>query len=168
MCTPPCVHVYKLNSSESDPLHIVPEFWASMMESSGNQSSKLNKYFITYADFSLHKLSCLDSWRLSNCLLFYFWNNHNWSCVYDQIMQDSSTYFCINSADINCDYLIYPSGCPGDYSPPEIFDFQGKSGFQLYGMVYKPHSLQPGRKHPTVLFVYGGPQVCRCCPLQLS
>uniref|UniRef100_A0A7N8X8H3 dipeptidyl-peptidase IV n=1 Tax=Mastacembelus armatus TaxID=205130 RepID=A0A7N8X8H3_9TELE len=43
--------------------------------------------------------------------------------------------------------------------PPEIFDFPGKSGFQLYGMVYKPHNLQPGRKHPTVLFVYGGPQV---------
>uniref|UniRef100_A0A7N9AYH2 dipeptidyl-peptidase IV n=1 Tax=Mastacembelus armatus TaxID=205130 RepID=A0A7N9AYH2_9TELE len=82
--TPPCVHVYKLSRSEGDPLHIVPEFWASMMES---------------------------------------------------------------------------TGCPGDYSPPEIFDFPGKSGFQLYGMVYKPHNLQPGRKHPTVLFVYGGPQV---------
>ncbi|KAG7263268.1 hypothetical protein CRUP_011261 [Coryphaenoides rupestris] len=50
-------------------------------------------------------------------------------------------------------------GCPADYNPPEIFDFPGKSGFQLYGMVYKPHSLQPARKHPTVLFVYGGPQV---------
>ncbi|CAL8345892.1 unnamed protein product [Merluccius merluccius] len=82
--TPPCVHVYKLTGSEGDPLHMVPEFWASMMES---------------------------------------------------------------------------PGCPGDYNPPEIFDFPGKSGFQLYGMVYKPHSLQPGRKHPTVLFVYGGPQV---------
>uniref|UniRef100_A0A672J4E6 dipeptidyl-peptidase IV n=1 Tax=Salarias fasciatus TaxID=181472 RepID=A0A672J4E6_SALFA len=82
--TPPCVHVYKLSSSEGDPLHVVPEFWASMMES---------------------------------------------------------------------------PGCPGDYNPPEIFDFPGKSGFQLYGMVYKPHNLQPGRKHPTVLFVYGGPQV---------
>uniref|UniRef100_A0A3Q1GIC6 dipeptidyl-peptidase IV n=1 Tax=Acanthochromis polyacanthus TaxID=80966 RepID=A0A3Q1GIC6_9TELE len=78
--TPPCVHVYKLTSSEGDPLHMVPEFWASMMESP-------------------------------------------------------------------------------DYNPPEIFDFPGKSGFQLYGMVYKPHNLQPGRKHPTVLFVYGGPQV---------
>lgn len=54
---------------------------------------------------------------------------------------------------------IYLPGCPGDYSPPEIFDFPGKSGFQLYGMVYKPHNLQPGRKHPTILFVYGGPQV---------
>ncbi|CAL8281303.1 unnamed protein product [Lota lota] len=82
--TPPCVHVYKLTGSEGNPLHMVPEFWASMMES---------------------------------------------------------------------------PGCPGDYSPPEIFDFPGKSGFQLYGMVYKPHNLQPGRKHPTVLFVYGGPQV---------
>lgn len=82
--TPPCVHVYKLNSSEDDPLSVVPEFWASMMES---------------------------------------------------------------------------PGCPGDYNPPEIFDFPAKSGFQLYGMVYKPHNLQPGRKHPTVLFVYGGPQV---------
>ena len=51
------------------------------------------------------------------------------------------------------------SACPGDYYPPEIFDFPGKSGFQLYGMVYKPHKLLPGRKHPTVLFVYGGPQV---------
>uniref|UniRef100_A0A667YUV8 dipeptidyl-peptidase IV n=1 Tax=Myripristis murdjan TaxID=586833 RepID=A0A667YUV8_9TELE len=78
--TPPCVHVYKLTGSENNPLHMVPEFWASMMESP-------------------------------------------------------------------------------DYNPPEIFDFPGKSGFQLYGMVYKPHNLQPGRKHPTVLFVYGGPQV---------
>lgn len=56
------------------------------------------------------------------------------------------------------DHMYFP-GCPGDYNPPEIFDFPGKSGFQLYGMVYKPHNLQPGRKHPTVLFVYGGPQV---------
>uniref|UniRef100_A0A8C7PSD9 dipeptidyl-peptidase IV n=1 Tax=Oncorhynchus mykiss TaxID=8022 RepID=A0A8C7PSD9_ONCMY len=82
--TPPCVHVYKLTASEGDPLHMVPEFWASMMEA---------------------------------------------------------------------------PGCPGDYKSPEIFDFPGKSGFQLYGMVYKPHNLQPGKKHPTVLFVYGGPQV---------
>ncbi|KAL0966661.1 hypothetical protein UPYG_G00298010 [Umbra pygmaea] len=82
--TPPCVHVYKLTGSEGDPLHMVPEFWASMMEA---------------------------------------------------------------------------PGCPVDYKSPEIFDFPGKSGFQLYGMVYKPHNLQPGRKHPTILFVYGGPQV---------
>uniref|UniRef100_A0A8C1PZI0 dipeptidyl-peptidase IV n=1 Tax=Cyprinus carpio TaxID=7962 RepID=A0A8C1PZI0_CYPCA len=76
--TPPCVHVYKLTGSDSDPLHKEPEFWAS---------------------------------------------------------------------------------CPADYVPPEIFSFPASSGFQLYGMLYKPHNLKPGKKHPTILFVYGGPQV---------
>uniref|UniRef100_A0AAQ5XIT9 dipeptidyl-peptidase IV n=1 Tax=Amphiprion ocellaris TaxID=80972 RepID=A0AAQ5XIT9_AMPOC len=81
---PPCVHIYKLNGSDSDPLHKEPHFWASMMEA---------------------------------------------------------------------------SGFPFDSTPPEIFSFTGKSGFELYGMLYKPHKLVPGRKHPTVVFVYGGPQV---------
>uniref|UniRef100_A0A8C1DHG1 dipeptidyl-peptidase IV n=1 Tax=Cyprinus carpio carpio TaxID=630221 RepID=A0A8C1DHG1_CYPCA len=82
--TPPCVHVYKLTGSDSDPLHKEPEFWASMMEA---------------------------------------------------------------------------TGCPADYVPPEIFSFPASSGFHLYGMLYKPHNLKPGKKHPTILFVYGGPQV---------
>uniref|UniRef100_A0AAR2LMH4 dipeptidyl-peptidase IV n=1 Tax=Pygocentrus nattereri TaxID=42514 RepID=A0AAR2LMH4_PYGNA len=82
--TPPCVHVYKLVGSDSDPLHKEPEFWASMMEA---------------------------------------------------------------------------AGCPADYVPPEIFSFPAKSGFELYGMLYKPHNLKPGKKHPAILFVYGGPQV---------
>lgn len=51
------------------------------------------------------------------------------------------------------------SDCPPDYVPPEIFHFHTRADVQLYGMIYKPHTLQPGRKHPTVLFVYGGPQV---------
>ncbi|XP_071395838.1 dipeptidyl peptidase 9-like [Centroberyx affinis] len=55
--------------------------------------------------------------------------------------------------------MMESSGCPLDYTPPEIFNFTGKSGFQLYGMLYKPQQLLPGRKHPTVVFVYGGPQV---------
>ncbi len=29
----------------------------------------------------------------------------------------------------------------------------------MYGMYYKPHLHEDGQKHPTVLFVYGGPQV---------
>uniref|UniRef100_A0A3Q3WCQ6 dipeptidyl-peptidase IV n=1 Tax=Mola mola TaxID=94237 RepID=A0A3Q3WCQ6_MOLML len=80
----PCVHIYKLNGVDREPLHREPQFWASMMESSG---------------------------------------------------------FLLN------------------YTPPEILSFTGKSGFKLYGMLYKPHNLVPGRKHPTVVFVYGGPQV---------
>ncbi len=55
--------------------------------------------------------------------------------------------------------LFFSKGFPFDHTPPEIFSFTGKSGFELYGMLYKPHNLVPGKKHPTVVFVYGGPQV---------
>lgn len=40
--TPPCVHVYKLISSEGDPMHVSPEFWASMMESPGKLINNLS------------------------------------------------------------------------------------------------------------------------------
>ncbi|XP_060115945.1 dipeptidyl peptidase 8 [Heteronotia binoei] len=55
--------------------------------------------------------------------------------------------------------LLDSAGPIPDYIPPEIFSFESSSGFVLYGMMYKPHSLQPGKKYPTVLFIYGGPQV---------
>ena len=60
------------------------------------------------------------------------------------------------------------AGCPPDYVPPEIFDFHTRSDVRLYGMIYKPHAVQPGKKHPTVLFVYGGPQVGASRLLTLS
>lgn len=37
LTTTPCVHIYKLSGSDSDPLHKEPQFWASMMESSGTE-----------------------------------------------------------------------------------------------------------------------------------
>uniref|UniRef100_G3T355 dipeptidyl-peptidase IV n=1 Tax=Loxodonta africana TaxID=9785 RepID=G3T355_LOXAF len=55
--------------------------------------------------------------------------------------------------------MMEAASCPPDYVPPEIFHFHTRSAVRLYGMVYKPHAVQPGKKHPTVLFVYGGPQV---------
>uniref|UniRef100_A0A8D2LUP7 dipeptidyl-peptidase IV n=1 Tax=Varanus komodoensis TaxID=61221 RepID=A0A8D2LUP7_VARKO len=55
--------------------------------------------------------------------------------------------------------ILDSAGPLPDYVPPEIFSFESSSGFLLYGMLYKPHNLQPGKKYPTVLFIYGGPQV---------
>nr|XP_060611592.1 dipeptidyl peptidase 8 [Anolis sagrei ordinatus] len=55
--------------------------------------------------------------------------------------------------------ILDSAGPLPDYIPPEIFSFESSSGFELYGMMYKPHNLQPGKKYPTVLFIYGGPQV---------
>ncbi|KAG8440767.1 hypothetical protein GDO86_006488 [Hymenochirus boettgeri] len=54
--------------------------------------------------------------------------------------------------------LESPGALPG-YIAPEIFSFPSRTGFTLYGMMYRPHQLQPGKKYPTVLFIYGGPQV---------
>nr|XP_012624691.1 dipeptidyl peptidase 9 isoform X3 [Microcebus murinus]XP_012624692.1 dipeptidyl peptidase 9 isoform X3 [Microcebus murinus]XP_020139416.1 dipeptidyl peptidase 9 isoform X3 [Microcebus murinus] len=55
--------------------------------------------------------------------------------------------------------MMEAASCPPDYVPPEIFHFHTRADVRLYGMIYKPHAVQPGKKHPTVLFVYGGPQV---------
>ncbi|XP_053317784.1 dipeptidyl peptidase 9 [Spea bombifrons] len=55
--------------------------------------------------------------------------------------------------------LMEASSSPPYYVPPEIFHFETSSKVKLYGMVYKPHNLSLGKKHPTVVFVYGGPQV---------
>ena len=47
-----------------------------------------------------------------------------------------------------------------DYMAPELFTYQSQSsGCQMYGMVYKPTNVEPGKQYPTVVFVYGGPQV---------
>ena len=46
-----------------------------------------------------------------------------------------------------------------EYKPPSLFDYVSESGTKMCGMVYKPHNYEPGKKYPTVMFVYGGPQV---------
>ncbi|XP_041081596.1 dipeptidyl peptidase 8-like [Polyodon spathula] len=55
--------------------------------------------------------------------------------------------------------MVESAGCPPDYIPPEVFSFESQSGHTLYGMLYRPHNLQQGKKYPTVVFVYGAPQV---------
>ncbi len=53
----------------------------------------------------------------------------------------------------------YVAGMPEDYHVPELFSYESESGFTMYGMLYRPHDFEPGRRYPTVMFVYGGPQV---------
>lgn len=42
---------------------------------------------------------------------------------------------------------------------PSIYSRHIQSGELLYAMVFKPHDFRPGQKYPTVLNVYGGPEV---------
>lgn len=45
------------------------------------------------------------------------------------------------------------------YQPPKLFSYDSMSGYHHYGMFICPDNYRPGQKYPTVLFVYGGPQV---------
>ncbi len=47
----------------------------------------------------------------------------------------------------------------GEFYCPELYSHQISDGTNLYAMVFKPHNFQPGRKYPTVLHIYGGPEV---------
>ncbi|XP_063221671.1 dipeptidyl peptidase 9 [Bacillus rossius redtenbacheri] len=56
-------------------------------------------------------------------------------------------------------YLLEPSVPEGEFFCPELYTHQISSGDLLYAMVFKPHCFQAGRKYPTVLNIYGGPEV---------
>ncbi|CAG2055064.1 unnamed protein product [Timema podura] len=47
----------------------------------------------------------------------------------------------------------------GELFCPELYAHQISSGDLLYAMVFKPHNFQAGCKYPTVLNIYGGPEV---------
>ncbi|XP_065157715.1 dipeptidyl peptidase 9-like [Atheta coriaria] len=42
---------------------------------------------------------------------------------------------------------------------PDLFTHTIESGHTLYAMVFKPHGFQQGKQYPTILNVYGGPEV---------
>ncbi|XP_055378183.1 dipeptidyl peptidase 8 [Condylostylus longicornis] len=55
-------------------------------------------------------------------------------------------------------YLL-EGGVPESQYCPQIYRPQLSTGDILYAMVFKPHNFQLGTKYPTVLNVYGGPEV---------
>ncbi|KAK6963499.1 dipeptidyl peptidase 8 [Biomphalaria glabrata] len=45
------------------------------------------------------------------------------------------------------------------YTPPNLFQYPSRAGHVAYGLYFLPRMREPGKRYPTVLFVYGGPQV---------
>ncbi len=45
-----------------------------------------------------------------------------------------------------------------DFVPKEFFEFDGPGGETLYGFMYKPQNLDPEKKYPLFMYVYGGPE----------
>lgn len=47
----------------------------------------------------------------------------------------------------------------GSCQEPELFSHTISSGHVVFGLVFKPAHLEPQRRYPTVLTIYGGPEV---------
>lgn len=56
-------------------------------------------------------------------------------------------------------YLLESASIEHEHYCPELLTHEISSGHLLYAMVFKPHNFKPGKKYPTVLNVYGGPEV---------
>ena len=90
--------------------------------------------------------------------LYFILMTHNipWElCLGCKLWLFTSPDISINLHSV-CNIILYFSACT-DYIPPELFNYKSKSGYTMHGMYYLPHNREPGKKYPTVLFVYGGP-----------
>lgn len=56
-------------------------------------------------------------------------------------------------------YLVESPGALCEMYSPDLYTRKIGSGHVLYAMVFKPHNFEPDKKYPTVLNVYGGPEV---------
>ncbi|BFF88851.1 dipeptidyl peptidase 9 [Drosophila madeirensis] len=65
----------------------------------------------------------------------------------------------VNGIQISLMGYLHEGGKPEPQYCPQIFRPQLPSGDIVYAMVYKPHNFEMGVKYPTVLNVYGGPEV---------
>lgn len=70
---------------------------------------------------------------------------------------------CVGGIQLQALGYLFESGMPS--SPqlqrfsPTIYSRHISSGELLYAMVFRPHNYRRGQKYPTVLNVYGGPEV---------
>lgn len=76
------------------------------------------------------------------------------SCVVYKILHDNDRPISTKPWGI----IMPPIACP-DYNAPELFQYQSQSGFTHHGLFFHPHGEEAGKKYPTVVMVYGGPQV---------
>ncbi|XP_013104167.1 dipeptidyl peptidase 9 [Stomoxys calcitrans] len=65
----------------------------------------------------------------------------------------------VNGIHLSLMGYLHEGGKPEPQYCPQIYSPQLPSGEIVYAMVFKPHNFQLGVKYPTVLNVYGGPEV---------
>ncbi|CAD6996342.1 unnamed protein product [Ceratitis capitata] len=65
----------------------------------------------------------------------------------------------VNGIQLSLMGYIHEGGKPEPQYCPQVYRPQLPSGEIVYAMVFKPHNFHVGIKYPTVLNVYGGPEV---------
>ncbi|XP_017469949.1 PREDICTED: dipeptidyl peptidase 9 [Rhagoletis zephyria] len=65
----------------------------------------------------------------------------------------------VNGIQLSMMGYLHEGGKPEPQYCPQVFRPQLPSGEIVYAMVFKPHNFHLGIKYPTVLNVYGGPEV---------
>ncbi|XP_034937846.1 dipeptidyl peptidase 9 [Chelonus insularis] len=77
-----------------------------------------------------------------------------------QVFRISQTDWTVESISLTpVGYLLEPVSSEIDLLAPTIHSHKISSGDTIYSMVFKPHNFKPGVKYPTILQVYGGPEV---------
>ncbi|XP_017752257.1 PREDICTED: dipeptidyl peptidase 9 [Eufriesea mexicana] len=79
------------------------------------------------------------------------------TCQVFKISQSDWTVESISLTPVG--YLLEPSALESELFAPEIYTHKISSNDTIYSMIFKPHNFQAGVKYPTILNVYGGPEV---------
>ncbi|XP_066595856.1 dipeptidyl peptidase 9 [Prorops nasuta] len=79
------------------------------------------------------------------------------TCQVFRISQTDCTVESISLTPVG--YLLEPSVLESELFVPDIYPHKIMSGDTIYSMVFKPHNFKPGVKYPTIVHIYGGPEV---------
>lgn len=96
----------------------------------------------------------------SDCTLFVTIQSNVSQVPFGHVCQISHNQSQTNRVTVNImGYFLEPSHVNLAYPHPELFSHRLESGHQIYGMLFKPPNMKPNEKYPTVLTIYGGPEV---------
>ena len=115
------------------------------------------RIFVNHKNGKTDCLTPQDGWHtaiFSQDLTYYV---HTWSDI-----NTPPTYALCNNAGKTLSTLVDNKSLKQKYDAydmgtKEFFTFQTSEGVQLYGYMVKPKNFDPTKKHPVVMYQYGGP-----------
>lgn len=83
--------------------------------------------------------------------------------IYHVVQTNTRNQYDVDGIQLQTIGYLFEGGIPNNTQlqkfSPSIYSRHITSGELLYAMVFKPHNFKHGQRYPTVLNVYGGPEV---------